>query len=101
MVPALIDAIKSHGLALVIDRSGEDLSSSSSSLCSAGGMHQYHHQQQQNQLGVPSTVTVDPFASVSSGTGTVGSMGMMKLPKGVDGILRSNGVLRFTESIDA
>lgn len=81
MVPALIDAIKSHGLALVIDRSGEELAGSS------------QQQQQQNQLGVPSMV--DPFGS-SSSSGT----GMVKLPKGVDGLLRSNGVLRFTESID-
>lgn len=55
MVPALVDAIKSHGLALVVDRSAEQ--------------HAYS----------------DPF---------------QRIPKGVDGVLRSNGVLRFNESID-
>ncbi|KAI1328624.1 hypothetical protein F5Y16DRAFT_152726 [Xylariaceae sp. FL0255] len=56
MVPALVDAIKSHGLALVIDRSAE----------------------QPNPNGV-----------------------CAPLPKGVDGLVKSNGVLRFNESIDA
>ncbi|KAI2631697.1 hypothetical protein GGS21DRAFT_157320 [Xylaria nigripes] len=55
MVPALLDAIKSHGLALVVDQSDQ---------------YQAH---------------TDPFPRV---------------PKGVDGVLRSNGVLRFNESID-
>lgn len=72
MVPALVDAIKSHGLALVIDRSGEG----------AG-------RERQAELGVPSLDST--FSSSSS---------MMKLPKGVDGLLKSNGVLRFNESID-
>ena len=55
MVPALVDAIKSQGLALVVDRSAEAVS---------GDRH---------------------FRSV---------------PKGVDGLLKNNGVLRFNESID-
>ncbi|KAI1820968.1 hypothetical protein F4861DRAFT_30613 [Xylaria intraflava] len=55
MVPALLDAIKSHGLALVVDQSA-----------------QYQGQ-------------TDPFP---------------RMPQGVDGVLRSNGVLRFNESID-
>jgi CDK inhibitor PHO81 len=58
MVPALIDAIKSEGLALVIDRSTES---------------------------EPQENLADPFP---------------KLPKGVDGLLKGNGVLRFNESID-
>ncbi|KAM7208679.1 ankyrin repeat protein nuc-2 [Naviculisporaceae sp. PSN 640] len=91
MLPALIDAIKSHGLALVIDRSGEELSASAF----ASSQQQ---QQQQNQLGVPAAV--DPFGSSSSSSAMGMGMGMVKLPKGVDGLLRSNGVLRFTESID-
>ena len=53
MVPALVDAIKSQGLALVVDRSAE--------------------------------VAGDHFRSV---------------PKGVDALLKNNGVLRFNESID-
>ncbi|KAI1187872.1 hypothetical protein F5B17DRAFT_300595 [Nemania serpens] len=53
MVPALVDAIKSHGLALVIDQSTRQ-------------------------------AQPDPF---------------LRIPKGVDG-LKSNGVLRFNESID-
>ncbi|TDZ23128.1 Ankyrin repeat protein nuc-2 [Colletotrichum orbiculare MAFF 240422] len=58
MVPALVDAIKSHGLALVTDKSLE-----------------------------PSTTNslTDPFP---------------RLPKGVDGVLKNHGVLRFNESID-
>ncbi|KAH8163918.1 hypothetical protein CIB48_g4320 [Xylaria polymorpha] len=55
MVPALVDAIKSHGLALVVDQSANQ---------------QVHS---------------DPFQHI---------------PKGVDGVLKSNGVLRFNESID-
>lgn len=55
MVPALVDAIKSHGLALVVDQST----------------------QQQAPL--------EPFP---------------RMPKGVDGVLKSNGILRFNESID-
>lgn len=58
MVPALIDAIKSEGLALVIDRSTEP--------------------ERKESL-------TDPFP---------------RLPKGVDGLLKGNGVLRFNESID-
>jgi CDK inhibitor PHO81 len=54
MVPALVDAIKSNGLALVVDLSSEQ------------------------QQADPST----------------------RVAKGVDGLLRSNGVLRFNESID-
>ena len=59
MVPALVDAIKSNGLALVIDKSTE-----------------------QPQEAHP---LADPFP---------------RMPKGVDGILKNNGVLRFNESID-
>ncbi|KAK9782922.1 putative Ankyrin repeat protein nuc-2 [Seiridium cardinale] len=59
MVPALVDAIKSQGLALVIDKSAE----------------------------VPAEPHpfADPFP---------------RMPKGIDGILKNNGVLRFNESLD-
>lgn len=60
MVPALVDAIKSNGLALVIDKSNE----------------------QPQEAPHP---LADPFP---------------RMPKGVDGILKNNGVLRFNESID-
>lgn len=53
MVPALVGAIKSHGLALVVDRSAEP--------------------------------AIDHLP---------------RIPKGVDGLLKNNGVLRFNESID-
>ncbi|ERS96262.1 hypothetical protein HMPREF1624_07171 [Sporothrix schenckii ATCC 58251] len=59
MVPALIEAIKSQGLALVIDRSAETTPAP--------------------------TPLADPFP---------------RLPEGIDGVLKSNGVLRFNESID-
>ncbi len=59
MVPALVDAIKSHGLALVVDKSAD-------------------RQPDFDPM-------VDPFP---------------RLPKGVDGVLKSNGVLRFNETID-
>ncbi|CAK7209110.1 phosphate system positive regulatory protein pho81 [Sporothrix bragantina] len=59
MVPALVDAIKSQGLALVIDRSAEPDQDSSS--------------------------ITDPFP---------------RLPEGIDGVMKSDGVLRFNESID-
>ena len=58
-MPALIDAIKSQGLALVIDKSAEG----------EGTTHPMS----------------DPFPP---------------MPKGVDGLLKGNGVLRFNESID-
>lgn len=57
MVPALVDAIKSHGLALVTDKS----------------------------IDPSSSTLADPFP---------------RLPKGVDGVLKQHGVLRFNESID-
>jgi CDK inhibitor PHO81 len=61
MVPALVDAIKAHGLALVVDKSGA---------C----------------VGAPAVSNpLDPFP---------------RLPKGIDGVLKGNGVLRFNESID-
>jgi hypothetical protein len=59
MIPALVDSIKSHGLALVVDKSSD-------------------HTIEQNSLA-------DPFPP---------------MPKGVDGLLKNNGVLRFNESID-
>ncbi|KAL2021146.1 hypothetical protein VTK56DRAFT_7452 [Thermocarpiscus australiensis] len=62
MVPKLVDAIKSHGLALVIDKSGEEV-----------------------KAPELSGTLIDPFP---------------RLPKGVDGVLKANGVLRFNESID-
>ncbi|KAI1781040.1 SPX domain-containing protein [Hypoxylon cercidicola] len=57
MVPALVDAIKSHGLALVVDKSAEQ--------------------------------ATDPYLHEC-----------FSIPKGVDGFLKGNGVLRFNESID-
>ena len=74
MVPALIDAIKSHGLALVVDRSGEVQT------------------QMQQGGGLP--------PSIFDGSGGMGEPFLPKLPNGVDGLLKSNGVLRFKESID-
>ncbi|KAI1343968.1 SPX domain-containing protein [Xylariaceae sp. FL0016] len=59
MVPALVDAIKSHGLALVVDKSAEQ--------------------------PIEPRLLADPFP---------------RMPSGVDGMLKSNGVLRFNESID-
>nr|KAI1760894.1 SPX domain-containing protein [Hypoxylon sp. FL1150] len=58
MVPALVDAIKSHGLALVVDKSAEQ--------------------------------ATDPYLHGE----------FFSIPKGVDGFLKGNGVLRFNESID-
>ncbi|KAK7423915.1 phosphate system positive regulatory protein pho81 [Neonectria punicea] len=58
MVPALVDAIKAHGLALVMDKSSDSPDAS------------------------PMT---DPFP---------------RPPKGVDGVLKSHGILRFNDSID-
>jgi CDK inhibitor PHO81 len=58
MVPALVDAIKSHGLALVMDKSFD---------------------------GPDASPMTEPFA---------------RTPQGVDGVLRSHGILRFNDSID-
>ena len=57
MVPALMEAIKSHGLALVIDMSAD-------------------------RDSCPSPATDS------------------RLPKGIDGVLKGSGVLRFVESIN-
>jgi CDK inhibitor PHO81 len=59
MVPALIEAIKSQGLVLVIDKSAEQM--------------------------LDKGINVDPFP---------------RLPEGIDGVLKANGVLRFNETID-
>lgn len=59
MVPALVEAIKAHGLVLVTDKSGE-------------------REPERN-------IHSDPFP---------------RLPEGIDGVLKANGVLRFNESID-
>lgn len=58
MVPALVDAIKSHGLALVMDKSMDMPNASPRTQAFPNG------------------------------------------PKGIDGILRSHGILRFNDSID-
>lgn len=62
MVPALVEAIKSQGLALVVDKSAE-------APVASNDVHPL----------------ADPFP---------------RMPKGVDGMLKNNGVLRFNESID-
>lgn len=59
MVPALVDAIKSQGLALVIDKSTE------------------------------APTETQPFADP-----------FPRMPQGIDGVVKGNGVLRFNESID-
>lgn len=57
-MPALVDAIKSHGLALVMDKSTDPADTDS---------------------------MMDPFS---------------RPPRGVDGVLRTQGILRFSDSID-
>ena len=59
MIPALIEAIKTHGLVLVTDKSAE--------------------------ASAPTDIYSDPFP---------------RLPEGVDGVFKANGVLRFNETID-
>lgn len=71
MVPALVDAIKSHGLALVVDKSAAAASDSTTPPTATGG----------DIFGV----VADPFP---------------RLPKGVDGVLKRDGILKFCESID-
>ncbi|KAK2594860.1 phosphate system positive regulatory protein pho81 [Conoideocrella luteorostrata] len=60
MVPALVDAIKAQGLALVMDKSTDPNNTTTN-------------------------LMTDPFP---------------RPPKGVDGILRNHGILRFNDSID-
>ncbi|KAK4678579.1 phosphate system positive regulatory protein pho81 [Podospora pseudoanserina] len=72
MVPALVDAIKSHGLALVVDKSAAAAASDSTTPPTATG-------------GDIFGVVADPFP---------------RLPKGVDGVLKRDGILKFCESID-
>ncbi|KAK4202528.1 hypothetical protein QBC40DRAFT_251926 [Triangularia verruculosa] len=67
MVPALVDAIKSHGLALVVDKS---TTAENSGIAATP---------------VADIFSVDPFP---------------RLPKGVDGVLKRDGILKFNESID-
>jgi CDK inhibitor PHO81 len=80
MVPALIESIKELGLVLVADTSdeGDGLAvpvSGPGGLAPQGGI-----------LGM--------------GGGAGLGMGSYKIPEGVNGVLRGNGVLRFNESID-
>ena len=75
MVPALVDAIKSQGLALVVDKSGEPEAADS--------------KDGDKPLGISGALG-----------GLAGADPFPKLPKGVDGLLKNNGVLRFNEYID-
>jgi len=73
MVPALVESIKELGLVLVADTSDES-----------------------DSLAVPGVWGAGPGSGVGMGMG----VGMGRMPDGVNGVLKGNGVLRFNESID-
>lgn len=79
LVPALIESIKVAGLVLVIDTS-EDKSSSSRA----------------------TTAAAVPSSTSSTSISTIGQQqqSLYRMPDGVDGILKGNGVLRFHDTID-
>lgn len=82
LVPALIESIKVAGLVLVIDTSEEKSPSSRNT-----------------------TVAAVPSSTSSVSISTVGQQqqqqqSLYRMPDGVDGILKGNGVLRFHDTID-
>lgn len=79
LVPALIESIKVAGLVLVIDTS-EDKSS----------------------LSRATTAAAVPSSTSSTSISTIGQQqqSLYRMPDGVDGILKGNGVLRFHDTID-
>lgn len=78
LVPALIESIKVAGLVLVIDTSEEKSPSSSSGV----------------------TTTTAPGSVAPSSAAAQPSQSLYRMPDGVDGILKGNGVLRFHDTID-
>jgi CDK inhibitor PHO81 len=70
MVPALVETVKQAGLVLVSDASESDADEAD-----GGGDHTHN----------PSTSTTNPYAVV---------------PEGINGIMKSTGILRFNETVD-
>lgn len=81
LVPALIESIKVAGLVLVIDTSEEKSPSSSSRVTST-------------------TTATAPGSVAPSSAAAQPSQSLYRMPDGVDGILKGNGVLRFHDTID-
>lgn len=81
LVPALIESIKVAGLVLVIDTSEEKSPSSSS------------------RVTTTTTATAPGSVALSSAAAQP-SQSLYRMPDGVDGILKGNGVLRFHDTID-
>lgn len=83
LVPALIESIKVAGLVLVIDTSEEKSPSSRNT-----------------------TTAAVPSSTSSVSISTIGQQqqqqqqSLYRMPDGVDGILKGNGVLRFHDTID-
>lgn len=85
LVPALIESIKVAGLVLVIDTSEEKSPSSSSRVSTT----------------TTTAATATALGSVApSYTVAQPSQSLYRIPDGVDGILKGNGVLRFHDTID-
>lgn len=84
LVPALIESIKVAGLVLVIDTSEEKSPSSSSRVTTT----------------TTTTATAPGSVAPSSAAAAQPSQSLYRMPDGVDGILKGNGVLRFHDTID-
>ncbi len=82
LVPALIESIKVAGLVLVIDTSEEKSPSSSS------------------RVTTTTTTATAPGSVAPASAAAQPSQSLYRMPDGVDGILKGNGVLRFHDTID-
>ncbi|KKZ66799.1 CDK inhibitor PHO81 [[Emmonsia] crescens] len=92
VMPSLVESIKELGLVLVADTSDEGLDKSRFGIGSAKlGGHDRNYGQGSSDLG----------AGVGVGVG-VGAPAewAYKMPEGVNGVMRGNGVLRFNDTID-
>ncbi|EGE85142.2 CDK inhibitor PHO81, variant [Blastomyces dermatitidis ATCC 18188] len=94
VMPSLVESIKELGLVLVADTSDEILDKTRFGLGSGKlASHDRNHEQQQGRAG----------AGVGIGVGVgvgVSAEWAYKMPEGVNGVVRGNGVLRFNDTID-
>lgn len=89
-MPSLVESIKELGLVLVADTSDEGLDKSRFGIGSAKlGGHDRNYGQGGADLGAGAGVGVGAPAEWA-----------YKMPEGVNGVMRGNGVLRFNDTID-
>lgn len=99
LVPALIESIKVAGLVLVIDTSEEKNPSSSSRVTTTTTTATATA-----TAAATATATAPgskaPSSAAVAAAAAQPSQSLYRMPDGVDGILKGNGVLRFHDTID-